>query len=189
MKDKIKKSITGLSSVLNAVKSGDMVSKIEQAISMIIKCLEEGGKVITVGNGGSAADAEHMAAELIGRFKKEREAMASISLTTNTSALTAIANDISYDIIFSRQLSGLASSEDILFAISTSGKSACIIEAVKKAKEMGLKVIALTGKGGGELAKICDLSMICPSSDTPRIQEIHILIIHIICELVEEELS
>jgi D-sedoheptulose 7-phosphate isomerase len=144
--------------------------------------------VILFGNGGSAADAQHIAAEFVGRFKLERQGLPAISLTTNTSIITSIANDYGYEEIFSRQLEGLASDNDIVIGISTSGNARNVIAGLLEAKKMGVKTVALTGSGGGELAKVADISLVVPSDNTPRIQEAHIVIGHIICELAEETL-
>ncbi|MCX5700117.1 MAG: D-sedoheptulose 7-phosphate isomerase [Candidatus Omnitrophica bacterium] len=167
------------------LKSG--ISRILEISQIIIEALKKGGKLIIFGNGGSASDAQHIAAELVGRFKKDRPALAAIALTTNTSIITALANDFGYDVIFSRQIEALADKRDVVFGISTSGKAKNVIIAIKQAKKMGFKTIALTGGDGGELAKIADISLIVPSSVTARIQEAHIVIGHIICELIEEE--
>jgi len=151
----------------------------------ILECLKGGGKVILFGNGGSASDAQHIAAEFIGRFQKDRAALPAISLTTNTSTITALANDFGYEIVFSRQLEALGKKEDIAIGISTSGKAKNVNLAIKQAKKMGLKTIALTGGNGGELSKLADISLVVPSAITARIQEAHITVAHIICELIE----
>ena len=164
------------------------VKKIAMAADIIIASLKKGGKVILFGNGGSAADAQHIAAELIGRFQKDRKAIAALALTTNTSILTAIANDYGYEHTFKRQIEGLAGKNDVAIGISTSGNADNVIEAVKLANKLGLNTIGLTGAGGGRLAKTAKLSIIAPSKSTPRIQESHIVIGHIICELVEDAL-
>ena len=153
---------------------------------LILSAIKNGKKVLIFGNGGSAADSQHIAAELMGRFQKEREAIAAIALTTDSSALTSLGNDYEFEVIFSRQIEGLGNKGDIALGISTSGKSKNIINAFKKAKELGLVTVALTGKGGGDLTGICDIALVVPSSNTARIQEAHITIAHIICELVEE---
>ncbi|HAJ56225.1 MAG TPA: phosphoheptose isomerase [Candidatus Omnitrophica bacterium] len=163
-----------------------LTGKIEKAASLIIDALKKGKKVLIFGNGGSAADSQHFAAELVGRFQKERIGLPAISLTTDTSNLTALANDYSFDRVFSRQLQALGMPGDIAFAISTSGKAKNVLEAARLAGKTGLKTIALTGKDGGALAHLADISLIVPSFVTARIQESHILVIHIICELVEE---
>ena len=164
------------------------VGQIKEIADLIIDCLKRGGKVILCGNGGSAADAQHIAAEFIGRFKRDRTALAAISLTTNTSVLTSLANDYGYDVIFSKQVEALAQKNDILIGISTSGKAKNVSLALKLAKKINIKTVALTGGDGGELAKLADVSFIVPSSITARIQEAHITVGHIICELVEQVL-
>lgn len=164
------------------------IDNIIKAAKAIISSLKEGGKVIIFGNGGSAADAQHIAAEFVGRFQKERPALAAIALNTNTSIITAIANDYGYDLVFARQIEGLAEPSDIAIGISTSGKAKNVNLAIKKAKELGLKTICLSGGTGGDLTKAVDISIIVPSSVTARIQEAHIVIGHIICELAESEL-
>ena len=161
-------------------------ANIKKAAGIMISSLKKGGKVILFGNGGSAADAQHIAAELVGRFRKERKALPALALTVNTSALTAIANDYGYENVFKRQLEALADKRDVIIAISTSGNAKNVIEAVNLANRMGLATIGLTGSGGGRLAKAAKLSIIVPSKSTPRIQESHIVIGHILCELVEK---
>jgi len=162
------------------------VKQIAKATDIIIGCLKKGGKVILFGNGGSAADSQHIAAELIGRFKKERPAIAAIALSVNTSILTAIGNDYDFSQIFSRQVEGIARKNDVAIGISTSGNSKNVIEAVKKANRMGLKTIALSGQRGCKLDKIAKVSINVPSKNTPRVQEAHITIGHIIAKLVED---
>ncbi len=159
---------------------------IQKIIVLCINTLKNGGKIIFCGNGGSAADSQHLATELVVRFKKDRKAIPAIALTTNTSALTAIGNDYGYEKVFSRQLEALANKKDVLIAISTSVKAKNVIEAVKKAKKIGARTIALTGESGKEFVKSCDLAVIVPSANTARIQESHILIGHIICEIIED---
>ncbi|MDP2922756.1 MAG: D-sedoheptulose 7-phosphate isomerase [Candidatus Omnitrophota bacterium] len=164
-------------------------SKIEEIASLFVSTLKNKGKIIFMGNGGSAADAQHLAAELVGRFKKNRPALAAIAFSTNTSILTAIGNDFGFDEIFVRQIESLANPRDLAIGISTSGDSENIIKAIKKAKELGLKTVGFLGKNGGKLNSIVDFSLLIPSSDTPRIQEMHIFAGHIICEIVEEQLT
>ena len=151
------------------------------------EALKSGNKVLFCGNGGSAADAQHLAAELIGRFQKERRSLASVALTTDTSILTAVANDYGYEEVFARQVEGLGRSGDVLIGISTSGNSANVVKAALKARDTGMHTIAFTGEGGGKLKDICDITFAVPSKVTARIQEMHIMVGHIICELVEEE--
>lgn len=162
------------------------IGAIEKAALTIIDSLKKGGKLFIFGNGGSAADSQHIAAELVGRFSMERRALPAIALTTDTSALTAIANDYGYEAVFSRQLEALASKGDVALGISTSGNSKNVIEAFKRAESLGLKRIALLGGDGGKIKEKCDISIIVSSKDTPRIQESHILIGHILCSLIED---
>lgn len=161
---------------------------IEKAARILIKALGRGRKVLAFGNGGSAADAQHLTAELSGRFEKERRGLPAVALTTNPSAVTAIANDYSYDDIFARQLQGLVQKGDVVVAISTSGNSANVIAGVKEAKKAGAVVIAWTGKGGGSLKALADVCLDVPSQRTARIQEGHLAILHTLCALIEDEL-
>jgi len=163
-----------------------MVDHIAKAGSKCLECISEGGKIILFGNGGSASDAQHIAAEFVGRYKKERRGLPAISLATDTSALTAIGNDYGFDRIFVRQIEALGSAGDIAIAISTSGNSANVIKAVTAAKSLGMTVIGLSGRDGGELKKVCDINLVVPSNITARIQEMHILIGHIICQIVDD---
>ena len=161
---------------------------IANAAKIVIDAYKGSGKVLLIGNGGSAADAQHIAAELVGRFKLERIGLPAIALSTNTSILTALSNDYEYDTVFSRQLKALANDNDVLIAITTSGTSPNILKAVEVARSKSVKVIGLTGRNGGKLKDMADLTIIVPSNNTPRIQEAHITIGHIICDLVEREL-
>ncbi len=165
------------------------ISEIERMANLIITAYKAGGKVVLFGNGGSAADAQHIAGELMGRFKLKRQAFPAIALTTNTSTLTAVANDYGYEMVFSHQVGALVNEKDVVIGISTSGESPNVIEAMKMAKLRGAKTIGLGGGNGGKLAEVADLVLIVPSDSTPRIQEAHITIGHIVCELVERELS
>lgn len=182
IKDIIKSSILANTCLL--YEEG-IIDKIKESADLIIKTLKKGGKVLIFGNGGSAADSQHFAAELVGRFRKERRGLAAIALTTDSSVLTSLSNDYSTDVIFKRQVEALARPGDLVFAISTSGKSKNVLYAVKQARILKCKTIGLTGAKRGELAKIVDIPLVAPSTVTARIQESHILIIHIICELVE----
>lgn len=159
------------------------------AAEAIIDCLGRGNKVLFFGNGGSAADSQHIAAEFIGRFQKERRALPAIALTTDTSIITAISNDYSFDVIFARQVEGLGREGDIAFGISTSGNSRNVILAVEAAKGKGMTTISLTGKDGGKLAALTDISIIVPSESTARVQESHICIAHSICDAVERHID
>jgi len=159
------------------------------ASESVIKAFKGGHKLFFCGNGGSAADSQHIAAEFVGRFQKERKAWPAIALTTDSSALTALGNDYSFDIIFSRQLQALGQKGDVLIAISTSGNSKNVLEAVKQAKFMGITTVGVTGGKGGQLASQSDIAIIAQSTKTARIQESHLVIFHTICELVENTLA
>ena len=160
--------------------------QINRAASVLIKALQDGGKVLVCGNGGSAGDAQHFAAELSGRFETERRGLPGIALTTDTSAITAIANDYGYDRIFARQVEALSQVGDVFVGISTSGNSGNVIAAVEVAREHGLKTIGLSGRAGGKLAELCDVCVTVPSNNTARIQECHILTIHSWCAAIDE---
>lgn len=162
---------------------------VEKLVAAMIKAFESGNRVFFCGNGGSAADSQHIAAEFIGRFQKERKALPAIALTTDTSVLTCLANDYGYDVVFSRQLEGLAHPGDILVGLSTSGKSVNVLKAFEKARQMQVLTVALTGHDGGPMGKLADISIIVPSKVTARIQEAHITLAHAICELVEEHFA
>lgn len=165
------------------------LNEIENAAKTIVKAYASGKKVIAFGNGGSASDAQHFIGELVGRFRIERKGLPGIALTTDTSVVTAIANDYGYDQVFERQIEANAVKGDIVFGISTSGNSPNVLNAIKKANQIGCKTIGLTGKDGGKLKEICDITIVVPSDNTPRIQEAHITIIHIICDLLDQEIK
>ncbi len=166
----------------------ELAKPVEQAINLICDSLKSNKKILLMGNGGSAADAQHMAAELIGRFKLERISIPAIALTTDTSILTSIGNDYGFDRVFARQIESLGCEGDVVIAISTSGNSKNVIDALKLSKKNKMKSIGLLGCGGGEVKLLVDLPIVVPSSNTPRIQETHITIGHIICEEIEREL-
>lgn len=189
MKDKITSLIKNSIEVKNSLLTSDNITLIEKAADKIISVVKKGGKVLIFGNGGSAADSQHMAAELVGRFKKERKAISAIALTTDTSIITALSNDYGYEASFKRQLEAHAKKGDIIVGLSTSGTAKNVIEALKFAKKIGIDAILLTGKDGGEAKDVSDIAVIVKSSDTARIQEAHILIIHILCELIEESIG
>ena len=182
------KQILNESADLKRVIAETLSEDIESAINVISLSLNKGGKILLMGNGGSAGDAQHIAAEFIGRYKKERPAIPAIALTVDTSAITAIGNDYGYDFIFERQVDGLAQKGDVVLGISTSGTSENIVRALKKAKEKNCKTIALLGKSGGKAKDEAEISIVVPSSDTARIQEAHITIGHIICEIIERDI-
>jgi D-sedoheptulose 7-phosphate isomerase len=156
--------------------------------SLISAALTNGNKLLVMGNGGSAADSQHFVAEIVGRFKMERKALPAVALSTDTSILTAIGNDYGFESIFSRQVEALAKPGDIVVGLSTSGNSPNVLKALNAAREQGCRTIGLLGKDGGTIRSICDLALVVPSTDTPRIQEGHITIIHIVCDLVEKKL-
>ena len=185
MKKYIEESIKIKNNILNNQK---ILNELSLIISAINNTLRQGRKILLAGNGGSAADAQHFAGEIIGRFKKERKGYPAIALTTDSSVLTSWTNDYTFNTVFSRQIEALGKKKDIFFGISTSGNSRNIIEAVKKAKELGIFTICLLGKNGGKLKDLVDFSIVVPSNNTPRIQECHIMLIHIICEEVEKQL-
>ena len=165
-----------------------MAGDIQKAIDLISDAIKSGKKVLLMGNGGSAADTQHIAGELVGRFKKERKAIPAISLSTDTSILTAIGNDYGFEKVFERQIEALGNKGDVVIGISTSGNSENVYRAMKLAKEMGLKTIGLLGNDGGKIKELSDIPLIVPSKNTPRVQESHITIGHIICEGVEKKI-
>jgi len=167
----------------------ELAGQVENLARVLIECVKHGSVIFWCGNGGSAADAQHLAAELIGRFQRERRAIASAAFTTDTSILTAIGNDYSFGEIFSRQVEGLVRRGDVLVGISTSGNSENVVLAVRKAKEKGAVTLGLLGRDGGRLSQECDHSLVVPSNDTARIQEMHILIGHILCDLIERDVA
>jgi D-sedoheptulose 7-phosphate isomerase len=164
---------------------GRLMNLVHQAAAVCVQALERGGKLILFGNGGSAADAQHLAAELTGRYLRKRNALPALSLTVNSSCLTAIGNDYSYDQVFSRQIEGLGRKGDVCVGISTSGNSANVIAGLRTARQVGLTTIGMTGKTGGNLCSETDICLCVPSDQTPRIQEAHILLGHILCEIIE----
>ena len=173
---------------LNIAKSlPSLTNNIEIAVKYCIDCLKNGGKILLIGNGGSAADAQHIAAELVGRYKVNRRSLPAISLTTDTSILTSIANDFGFENVFDRQIQAFANHGDVVIGISTSGQSKNVISALKLAKKLNCITIGLSGKRANKINDICDIVISAPSSDTPRIQETHILIGHIICHLIDNE--
>ena len=161
---------------------------VDGAALAMARCLAAGGKILVCGNGGSAADAQHMTGELLGRFLMERPSLPAVALTVDTSTLTAIGNDYGYEDIFSRQVQGLGRKGDVLVAISTSGNSGNVLKAIEAAREAGLAVVGFTGKGGGRMAALCDHLINVPSSHTPHIQEIHEAVMHLLCQLIDHYL-
>ena len=185
MKNTIKNEfISHLETIQKVIES--MEEPLEEASLLAINTLKNGNKILLMGNGGSAADAQHIAAELTGRYKTERKGLAGIALTTDTSALTAIGNDYGYDRVFDRQVESLAQKGDLLIGISTSGNSKNIINAFKIGREIGCKTLGFSGRDGGLMNDYCNINLIVPSNDTPRIQEMHILFGHTICQLIDD---
>jgi D-sedoheptulose 7-phosphate isomerase len=183
--DTIKESVRVKNSLM---ENPEIITTIESIVNKITNCYQNGGKVLFCGNGGSAADAQHLAAELSGRFYYDRDPLHAEALHVNTSYLTAVANDYSYDEVYARLIKAMGRKGDVLIGLSTSGNSGNILRAMTQAKESGMSTIGLTGETGGKMKELCDLLVKVPSNDTPRIQESHILIGHIICELVEAKL-
>lgn len=184
--DLIRQRIADHEEVLEATKA--LIPAIEKAGALFSKALQDGHKILFCGNGGSAADAQHLAAEIVGRFQKERSAYPAIALTVDTSILTAVANDYGYDTVFRRQVQGLGQAGDVLVGISTSGNSKNVIEAIDEARKKDIAVIGFTGHGGGKMAELCDVCLSVPSDVTARIQEMHIMMGHILCEIAEESM-
>ena len=179
--------ITHLETIKKVIET--MPEKIAIASKLAVETLKNGNKILLCGNGGSAADAQHIAAELVGRYKTNRRGLPAIALTTDTSALTSIGNDYGYDRVFDRQVEALANKGDLIIGISTSGNSKNIISALKFGRELGCKTLGFSGHNGGIMNDICDINLIVPSNDTPRIQEMHILFGHIICQLIDKTIK
>jgi D-sedoheptulose 7-phosphate isomerase len=175
------------------IKVANLIHCLTDAVAisaqLCIDCLKNGGKILLFGNGGSAADAQHIAAELVGRYKIERKGLRAIALTTDTSVITSIGNDFGYNHIFDRQVEALANKGDVAIGISTSGNSINVINALKVASKLNCNTIGFSGQDGGEMNKICNINLPVPSEDTPRIQEMHILIGHTICHLIDQEFT
>jgi len=171
--------------VMNSLQ--DMLPQISAVAERMRTCLTQGGKILLMGNGGSAADSQHIAAEIVGRYKRERKGLPAIALTTDTSILTSVANDYGYEYIFSRQVEALCGPLDVVIGLSTSGNSPNVVRGMQTAKEIGATTVGMTGGSGGKLTALCDFNLVMPSSDTPRIQEAHIFIGHVLCELAEAE--
>ena len=185
----IRKQIEESLKVKTLLLDDELIHKlIEESALRCCEALKNDKKIIFAGNGGSAADAQHLAGELVNRFGFERPGLSAVAITTDTSVITSIANDYGFDRLFARQIQAIGKKGDILVAISTSGNSANIIEGIKEAKKIGITTIGLTGRSGGKISELCDLCFRIPSDDTPRIQEAHILIGHIICSVIENSL-
>ena len=187
MKSEIEQLINNSAEIIK--KTSSLSGEIQKVINEIIRCLKNGNKVILFGNGGSAADAQHIAAEFIGRFELERKSLAAIALTTDTSVITSLSNDYDYDVVFSRQCESLVSKGDVVIGISTSGNSKNVYEGIKTSKNKGASIITLLGNKGGKIKELSDISIIVDSSITSQIQEAHRVIYHIICKIVEKQLS
>jgi D-sedoheptulose 7-phosphate isomerase len=188
MTERIKKIITAsITTKQEVLQNEALLQTVSNCVDVIIAAFKTGNKVLFCGNGGSAADAQHLAAEFSGRFYKDRDALPAEALHCNTSYLTAVANDYSYDVIYSRMVKGIGVKGDVLIGLSTSGNSKNIVAAFEVAKEKGMHTIGFTGQGGGTMKPLSDYLLNVPSTDTPRIQESHILLGHIICELVEDK--
>ncbi len=183
MEEQIKSEFSKLSELFLEMRQS--AGLIRQAAETCIEALRAGKKLIFCGNGGSAADAQHLAAEMIGRYKLERGALPAIALSADTSVLTAVANDYGYALTFRRQIDGLGATGDVLVAMSTSGNSPNVVEAVVRAKEKGLHTVGLTGSGGGRLAELCDLAIRAPAQAANTVQELHIAVGHVLCDLIE----
>jgi len=166
----------------------ELTPRIAETVALLAETFRGGNKLLIMGNGGSAADAQHLAAEIVGRFKMERRALPAIALTTDSSILTALGNDYGFDAVFTRQIEALALPGDLVLGISTSGSSPNVAAALKLARSLGCRTVGLLGRDGGTIAPLVELSLIVPSRETPRIQEGHITIIHILCDLLEQEL-
>ncbi|MFV0591508.1 MAG: SIS domain-containing protein [Draconibacterium sp.] len=189
MHNRLTKYVEDSICILNEIrKSQNLQDLIESIIQLILIAFKSNNKVLIAGNGGSAADAQHIASELVGRMKFSRPGLSAIALSSNPSNLTAIGNDFGFDNVFSRQLESIGHADDIFIGISTSGNSSNIIKALKIAQELGIKTVGITGADGGIMKVYCDLCICIPSKETPRIQEIYLLIAHFICETIEKEL-
>ncbi|MFQ5965354.1 MAG: SIS domain-containing protein [Candidatus Scalinduaceae bacterium] len=187
MKNEIEKSLNESIRVKSELLSNS-VEIISEIAAISINALSAGHSLYLIGNGGSAADAQHISGELVGRYKKDRKALPVIALTTDTSVLTAISNDYGYDLCFERQVEAFVKKGDVVFGLSTSGNSKNIINAIKLAKKIGAKTVGLTGREGGELKAFVDICLMVPSTDVPHIQECHITVGHILCSIIEKDL-
>lgn len=188
MKTTIENELTAHRQTIDQVMAQSQAA-IQTAAQYCVDTLRAGHKILLCGNGGSAADAQHIAAELTGRYKTERRGLPAIALTTDTSALTAIGNDYGYERVFDRQVEALAQKGDLLIGISTSGNSANVLNALTTAKAIGCTTLGLSGNTGGKMNQVCDLNLVIPSSDTARIQEMHILVGHILCQIIDQHCS
>jgi len=187
IENRIKNIFSENKKVINKIlEDGSIIKEIERSALIMAETICNGGTIFAVGNGGSAADAQHIVSELVGRFLIERNGYRAVALSTEGALMTSLANDFGFDEIFARQVEAMVKSGDTLIAISTSGKSMNIIKSMESAKKMGIQVIGLTGHGGGKMPEFCDSCIIIPSDITPRIQECHIIVYHTLCELTEQ---
>lgn len=187
MQGRIISQLRATAEVMGAIER-ELTPRIAETVSLLAEAFRSGNKLLVMGNGGSAADAQHLAAEIVGRFKMERRGLPALALTTDSSILTALGNDYGFDLVFSRQVEALAAPGDVVLGISTSGTSRNVAAALELARSRGCRTVALLGRGGGTIAATVDLPLVVPSCDTPRIQEGHITVIHILCDLLEQEL-
>ena len=187
MTDEIRKQLQAHQETMALVER-ELSPQIADMAAQLIAALRNGSKLLVMGNGGSAADAQHFVAEIVGRFKMERRALPAVALSTDTSILTAIGNDYGFNAVFSRQVEALAAPGDVVVGISTSGNSPNVLKALELARERGCRTIGLLGKDGGSIKAVCDIPLVVAVNDTPRVQEAHITIIHIVCDLVEKGL-
>jgi D-sedoheptulose 7-phosphate isomerase len=188
MREKIKKIIGESVSVKNSILQNEhILSTVDEVASLMVKALKQGNRIYFCGNGGSAADAQHLAAEFSGRFYVDRDALPAEALHCNTSYITAVGNDYGYDLVYARLIKGIGTKGDFLVGLSTSGNSTNIVKAFEVAREKGIITVGFTGESGGKMKPLCDYLLNVPSSDTPRIQESHIMLGHIVCQLVEEQ--
>lgn len=186
MKKLINETIDDKVKILNDLRDSEYMKQVESVAKVMTARLKNNGKILLAGNGGSAADAQHFAGEIVGRFMKERKSLPAISLCVDPSVMTCIGNDYGYDAVFERQIQGLACEGDILVAISTSGNSENLIRAVAAARETNVITVGLIGRDGGRMKKECDYALVVPSWNTPRIQEIHTFTVHLICQYIDE---
>lgn len=187
MQGNIIRQLRATAEIMGAIER-ELTPRIAETVSLLAERFRAGNKLLVMGNGGSAADAQHLAAEIVGRFRMERRGLPAIALTTDSSILTAVGNDYGYDAVFSRQIEALASPGDVVIGISTSGTSRNVAAALTLARSRGCRTVGLLGRDGGTISGLVDLPLVVPSCETPRIQEGHITIIHILCDLLEQEL-
>ena len=185
MKQVIRETLLQKKEMIDGLLDSRYMESVEEAGKLLVKTLKNGGKILLAGNGGSAADAQHFAGEMIGRFMFDRAALPALSLCTDPSVVSCIANDYGYEAVFARQLEGLGKKGDVFVPVSTSGNSENLIQAVVNKKKMGISSVGFLGKDGGQLKEMCDISIIIPSKDTPRIQEFHTFTTHVLCDYLE----